>query len=248
MSRLWMFCACWSVFGQSAVKPFEAASIRVHNTPTGVIDIRPAGNRLNVIATMPRGLVTWAYHVPNFRLVQTPALQALGDTMYDIIAKAEGEGTHTKDEFREMLKLLLADRFKLAAHWEKREMPVYALVIGKNGPKLKPGDSGARKPWTLHVAGRDYEVTAPNTDMDGIVDAIMNSFPDRPVVDRTGLTGTYDLRLTYTPQTRGNAASPDPGDLNIFTAVQEQLGLKLEPRKEALDVLIVDHMEKPGEN
>lgn len=147
-----------------------------------------------------------------------------------------------------MLCILLADRFKMAAHHETREMPVYALIVGRNGPKLKPSAPDAGEMGYVHVNGRNYELTFPRADMERVVDAIMNSFPDRPVIDDTGLTGTYDLHLTYTPQTPPNRNNPDPGDLSVFTAVQEQLGLKLEARKAMIDVLIVDHIEKPSEN
>jgi uncharacterized protein (TIGR03435 family) len=241
---------CGAALGQSApqVKPFEVASVRVHSEPMNIIDIRSAGNRLNAVAEMPRGLIMWAYKLRNFQAPVTPPLGAMDDVPYDIVAKAEGDGTPSKDEFRQMLQLLLTDRFKMAAHREMREMPVYALVVGKNGPKLKPSAPDAGEMGRVHVNGRNYEVTIPKADMDRVVDAIMNSFPDRPVIDETGLTGTYDLSLVFTPQTRANLASPDSGDITIFAAVQEQLGLKLEARKAMVEVLMVDRIEKPAEN
>jgi uncharacterized protein (TIGR03435 family) len=81
-----------------------------------------------------------------------------------------------------------------------------------------------------------------------VVNAVSNSFLDRPVVDKTGLTGTYEINLTYTPATRANLSEPDLSDISIFTAVQEQLGLKLEPQKGTVEVLVVDHVEKPSVN
>lgn len=190
----------------------------------------------------------WAYKVKNFQIDSGQAFREMGDDPYDISATAEGDAVPTSDEFRQMLQLLLADRFKLTLHREMREMPVYALVVGKNGPKLKPSAPDAAEMGRNMISGRNYVVTIPKAGMDRVVDAIMNSFLDRPVIDKTGFTGTYELHLTYTPETPANRASPDTGDLSIFTAVQDQLGLKLEPRKEMVEVLVVDHIQKPAEN
>lgn len=250
MPRLFLaaLAASCVAFGQTAVKPFEVASIRPHDGPYGDIGVYLTGPRLEARAEMARGLVAWAYNLANFELPQTPAFQNMGDVPYDIMAKAEGDASPTRAEFRQMMQLLLTDRFHLEMHREKREMDVYALIIGKNGAKLKQSAPDASGPGRLQVTGRNYTVTNPKADMSAIVLMVMNSFPDRPVVDRTGLTGTYNLHLVYTPQTPANRGDPQPGDLSIFTAVQEQLGLKLEPRKEMVEVVVVDRMEKPTEN
>jgi uncharacterized protein (TIGR03435 family) len=174
----------------------------------------------------------YAYNLRNDQVSRTTSLLTVGDTMYDIVAKAEGEGTPTRAEFRQMLQSLLADRFKLEVHREMKEMPVYALVVGKNGPKLKESAPDA-DPWAhTGVSGRNYEVTMPKATMEGLVKEISNAaFLDRPVLDKTGLTGTYDIRLTYTPENR-MSRGPEPDlDVSIFTAVQEQLGLRLVQQK-----------------
>ncbi len=238
----------FAAFGQAAVKPFEVASIRPHDGPYRDVGVYLTGPRLEARAEVARGLVAWAYDLAYFELPQTPAFEKMGDVPYDIMAKAEGDASPSRAEFRQMLQLLLADRFHLEIHREKREMEVYALVIGKNGSKLKESAPDASGPGRLQVTGRNYTVTNPKADMSAIVLMVMNSFPGRPVVDRTGLTGTYDVHLVYTPQTPANRADPQPGDLSIFTAVQEQLGLKLEPRKEMIEVVMVDRMDKPTEN
>jgi uncharacterized protein (TIGR03435 family) len=102
----------------------------------------------------------------------------------------------------------------------------------------------------LHVSGRNYEATNPKGNMAGLTEMIENTgFLDRPVVDRTGLQGTYDIDLTYTPGNRANRADEaDPGDVGIFQAVEEQLGLKLNPQKGIVEVLVVDRAEKPSAN
>ena len=148
-----------------------------------------------------------------------------------------------------MLQSLLADRFKLKIHREMREMPVYELVVGKNGPKFKESAPDANPMGHVNVIGRNYEVAIPKATMDEIVDQIANAFPGRPVLDKTGLTGTYDIRMTYTPSFRTNRESDsDLNDISIFTAVQDQLGLKLQARKALVEIVVLDHIEKPSEN
>lgn len=229
---------------------FEVASIRPHQPPTPRISISTTGPRLIAEATTTFGLITWAYGLKNYQISPAPALsrsEALY-TMYDVAAKAEGEAEPTQDQFRHMLQGLLADRFKLKTHRESREMEVYALVIGKSGPKLKPSSADGSPMGYMHVEGRNYHATRAKATMDDIVQAIANSFLDRPVVDHTGLDGNYVLDLTYTPDIRSNRGDPDPGDISIFTAVQEQLGLRLEPQKASVEVLAIDSVEKPSEN
>jgi len=149
-----------------------------------------------------------------------------------------------------MLQRLLDERFKLKVHWEMRDIPVYALVVGKNGSKLKQAASDAGDQQQLNVVGRNYEITQPKATTDDIAQWINgSSFIDRPVVNRTGLNGIYDLRLTFTPDLRSNRNSePSPADVSLFTAIQEQLGLRLEPIKTAIEVLVIGHVEKPSEN
>jgi uncharacterized protein (TIGR03435 family) len=229
-------------------RTFEVASIRPHPDPPHSIGISTAGNRLTVEASFTGPIILYAYNLKSYQIDIPKSLYAATDTMYDIAAKAGGDGTPSTDEFRQMLQALLADRFKLKFHREMREMQVYALVIGKNGPKLKESVADTDSAANFRVNGRDYQVTMPKTTMDGVLRGISNAFLDRPVLDKTGLAGTYDLRLTYTPDIPSNRASSDPADISIFDAVQDQLGLKLEPQKAMIEVLVVDHVEKPSEN
>ena len=148
------------------------------------INISTSGSRLTADAEYAMGLIMYAYHLKMYRISGTEALGALGDTPYDIAAKAEGDGAPTIDEFRQMLQGLLADRFKLKVHRETREMPVYELVVGKNGPKLKESAPDASRLQYLRVNGRNYRVTNSKATMDDVVTAIGNSFLDRPVARR----------------------------------------------------------------
>jgi uncharacterized protein (TIGR03435 family) len=197
-----------------------------------------------------RGLAMFAYNLKNYQIAGDVPLLTVGDDRFSIVAKAEGDAVRTMGEFRQMMQLLLADRFKLKAHREMREIPVYALVVAKNGPKLTPSAADADPTAHYGPSGGQYRAFMPKGTMEDLRDAIASASLGRPIVDKTGLTGTYDIKLTYTPERRVNGlADPDLNDINIiFTAVQEQLGLKLEPQKAIIEVLVVDHAEKPSEN
>jgi uncharacterized protein (TIGR03435 family) len=165
---------------------------------------------------------------------------------FDIEAKAEGDAAPTPDEFRHMLQSLLADRFKLDVHHEMEEMQVFALVVGKSGPKFKESAPDALGSGHHGMNGRNQIMALSKATMEDIV-RHLPLYVGRPVVDKTGLTGTYDIRLEATPSFR-ISHDPNPGDISIFDAVQQQLGLKLVSQKAMTDVLIVDHVEKPSGN
>jgi len=148
-----------------------------------------------------------------------------------------------------MLQSVLANRFHLMSHFETKELPAYALVILKNktGPKLteiQPGvlPNGLKDPGGINMSRT--EITAAGADMLNLLH-VLQLQTGRPIVDRTGLTGHYNFVLKWTPDQ--DSASPDAGP-SIFTAIQEQLGLKLEPIKAPVQILVVDHIERPSEN
>jgi uncharacterized protein (TIGR03435 family) len=125
-------------------------------------------------------------------------------------------------------------------------MPVFALIVAKSGIKFKESDPDAEVTGLHSLKGRNNVVTLTKATMSDVVDAIGNAMLDRPVVDHTGLARTYSIKLTYTPNTRANRESePDLNDISVFQALEEQLGLKLEARKEPVEVLVIDHVEKP---
>ena len=165
---------------------------------------------------------------------------------FDIDAKAEGDAPPGTEAFRRMLQALLADRFKFQFHREMRELPVYALVVGKNGPKFKESPPEAIVSGRHTMNGRNQIMTLTRATMEDVI----QQFPvytGRPVIDKTGLTAMYDLRMEATPLFRINR-DPDPSDISVFVAVQEQLGLKLESQKTSVEVLVIDHVEKPSGN
>ena len=237
-----------AAFGQPAAPlTFSVASIRPHPDPSHSIGISTSGNRLTVEASYVGVIILYAYNLKNYQLDTSKSLPA-NDTMYDIAAKAEGDGTPTRDEFRQMLQSLLADRFKLKVHREMREIPVYALVIGKTGPRFKETAPDAPLISNHGVNGRNQNVTMSHATMGGLADDIENFFfADRPVLDKTGLLAKYGIKLEATPELRLNN-NPQPGDVSIFDAIQQQLGLKLEPQKAMLEIVVVDRVEKPSAN
>ena len=200
-----------------------------------------------------------AYEIPGPQILGVPPdlekvtfdIQAKIDPAVYAQMKMQGKEQHYL-QFQQMVQQLLADRFKLAVHTETRELPVYALTIAKNGPKLQPAkdaDAG-----TSFSSGRGGQLTAKGTSAEQLAQKLTRSVSDelgRIVIDKTGLTGHYDLTLKWTPDI-GTAPMlngvPDTSAPSIFTAIQEQLGLKLESTKGPVHVLVVDHAEVPSAN
>lgn len=185
---------------------------------------------------------------------------------YDLEAKVDpGDAAAFQklnlNQRRLLLQALLADRFKLAAHMDKKERPVYALVIAKNGPKLdetKPADDPAGATNRCHAVVTRSRPGQLTTVCDTTTDLaqLLSQRLDRIVVDQTGLSGRYDFKLDWTPDKASPFTNPakvtttptDSSGPSIFTAVQEQLGLKLEATKGLVDVIVIDHIEPPSEN
>jgi uncharacterized protein (TIGR03435 family) len=189
------------------------------------------------------GLILEAYHLKSYQIVY-PQSDA---TFYDVVARAEGDEILTRDQFRPLLQTLLADRFGLKFHRETREISVYALVPGKGSLKFKESAPDAPASDQFSGNGRSWRITMPRGTMDGLAEAIAStSGLDLPVVDRTGLTGEYDLRIAYVTQ-EAMETDPWPSDIDVFAAALS-LGLKLEVQKTNVEVLVVDHVAKPSVN
>src|ERR1700722_20393091 len=152
-------CLSSGLLAQS-IRPFEVASVKPHTGP-GRVGISTSGPRLNAEPANLWVLIAYAYNLKTYQVPSTPSLSQLGNEYYDVVAKAEGDTAPTKDEFRGMLQLLLADRFKLHAHRETRELPVYALVVGKNGPKFKASTPDASPDTHYAANGRNWEAAIP---------------------------------------------------------------------------------------
>ena len=233
---------------QVALPAFEVASIRIHQGPLQVImGFKSSGSLLNLEGYSVRGLIMEAYNLKIYQL-DGATLDWQQNIFYDVAARAEGGTTPTKDEFRKMLQNLLVERFNFKFHREQKEMPVYAMIVEKGGPKFKESANDEVFVAYHGVHGRNQNLSASHMTMESLANEIGNTFfVDRPVIDRTGLNGPYDLKIEATPEFRYNR-DPQPEDISVFSAIREQLGLKLDPQKANVEVLIVDHAEKPSEN
>jgi uncharacterized protein (TIGR03435 family) len=223
---------------------FEVASIKPHEGPTPrILDFSSSGPLVKLEAYTIEGLIHEAYNLKSYQIVHSQA----DNTFYDIVARAPGGETLTRDQFRPLLQTLLTDRFGLKFHRETREMSVYALVPGRVGPKFKESPPDAPSGDQFYGNGRGWRITMPRGTMEGLADAIAStSGLDLPVVDETGLKGVYDLRIAYmTEETIAN--DPGPSDIGVFDAVLN-IGLKLEVQKANVEVLVVDHVGKPSAN
>jgi uncharacterized protein (TIGR03435 family) len=226
----------------------EVASIRVHSFASdGRGAPRIAGNRLTLTGNLNQ-LIMYAYDLKSYQLSGGPTWATHPSTdsdYYDISAKAEGPVTLTQSRARQLLQTLLADRFQLRLHREMKEMPVYALVVGKAGPKFKESTPDATGRMIASVSLTTVTSTFTKSQMDSLV-RVLSSAADRPVLDQTRLTGFYDYKLEFARDP--TAAADESSASSIFTAVQEQLGLKLESQKGSIEVLVIDHAERPSEN
>ena len=199
-------------------------------------------------------LIEFAYDVHAKQIVGAP--DWVDKDKYDIAAVPDKDGTPSYEQWKGMLQKLLAERFKLTFHKEKRELSVYVLTVGKGGPKNITKSESTAPGFSIPIH------PAPGGIMMSMINATMTNFAvfglqsgvlDRPVLDQTGLTDKFDFNVTWTPddsQFGGHMKVP-PSDNpapNLFTAIQEQLGLKLEAVKAPADVMVIDHVEKPSEN
>lgn len=198
----------------------------------------------SLVRNIPLNLIIEpAYEVKEFQLLGRPAW--LTSERFDIEARP---GSPVKsDECKMMLQTLLADRFKLALHRETRQMPVYKLVVGKSGPKLHKVDADAPLGIKTFSTSKAELITRGSSmqQLAGML-AITGEL-ENLVVDGTGLDGNYEFTLQWTPASQAaDAATPGP---SLSTALQEQLGLKLEAGKGPVEVLMIDRIErKPTEN
>jgi uncharacterized protein (TIGR03435 family) len=176
---------------------------------------------------------------------------------YDILAEAPGQVRPTTDEQMSMLRKLLSERFSLTFHREQKEFSIYALTIAKNGSKLTastPTTSPEGSPPLVFVLSPDgARLAARDATMGDLAWVMQRSALDRPVVDKTGLHGRYDFDLEWTPdetQFGGNVptVSPEHPKPDLFAAMQEQLGLRLEATKGPIEALVIDRVERPSDN
>jgi uncharacterized protein (TIGR03435 family) len=243
-----MLCAALALLAQAmpdrtgAARPaFEVASVKPARSD-GPIDLRVTpGGRLTVTNLTVAVLIREAYGVKHYQVSGGPAwLSADG---FDINAKAEGEPS--RPQMMLMLQTLLEDRFKLKVHRETREGNVYFLAATKNGPKLKAPTGGdasfirTGRTGAPSQAAITYVLWGQNVAMPAFTAQLSNQM-GRPVIDRTSIQSIFDFRLEYAADDARSDGNP-----SVFSAIQEQLGLKLEAGKGPVETFVIDSAQKP---
>ena len=212
------------------------------------------GGQLITINTTVNDLIKFAYGVQEKQIIAGP--DWLSSQKFDIAGKADVPGTPNSDQLKGMMQKLLADRFQLKFHRDKKEMSAYVLTVAKSGNKMKQ-DTGNPKGLPALFFRQLGVLTVQNATMADFTGLMESAVLDRPVVDQTGLQGRWDFILKWTPdesQFSGMGIKvPPPTDAAdapppLFTAIQEQIGLKLEAEKAPVEVLVLDHVEQPSAN
>jgi uncharacterized protein (TIGR03435 family) len=255
---------------------FDVASIKVNNykaVGVGRINVAQSGGHVTATNVSLKFLIIQAYQLetPNFG-PDPRGLDWIGSEHFDV--EAETEGNPTVEQKRLMLQSLLAERFKLAMHHETKQLPEYALVLSKAGrrgrqlkphssdtkcvevaagqpnPRIVPGEVALPPCGGLRVVGNS--LIGQNVTMQKLAQTLRyltgtGEGDARNVIDRTGLSGSFDLTLQFQPFQLASTPSDSSGT-SLFTALQDQLGLRLESTKGPVDVLVIDHVEEPSAN
>ena len=234
---------------------FEAATIKPVKEPNpNRMHDSEEGRRFLTRYTSLSDLIVMAYELDRRQVAGGPAWIASDEFDVDAVGDGIGKQDGNQMVWQEMLQRLLADRFKLTSHWEDRELSSYELVVAKGGPKLKAADANGQSNKGCRGLGNCFFIKVPLSEFSRFMGFVVL---DKPVVDKTGLAGEFDITLKWTPDETQFASMgvhvPPPVDNpnappELFTAIQEQLGLKLEVRKTMTKVLVIDHVERPTEN
>jgi uncharacterized protein (TIGR03435 family) len=249
--------ACVSHAQTPAARPgfdaFDVATIKPAEPEPGRFIKMQSAHRFYAKGHTLKSLVCAAYNLNPRTVSGGPAW--IESDRYDILAGTPGEIRPNLDEQMAMLRKLLTDRFGLAFHHEQKELSFYALTVARSGPKLKestgPADS---QPELISVVYPDHVMLpARNATVAEFVAMMQRAVLDRPVVDRTGLSGKFDFTLEWTSDESqfGGALPPPPAEPTkpgLFVALQEQLGLKLEAMKGLVEAMVIDRVERPSEN
>ncbi len=253
--------AAWSIpappprlapMAASSDPAFEVATIK----PTGPDEpgkmLTIQGEQFRVVSFSLGELISFAYELHTKQLVDAPAW--VDTEKFDIDAKPDTPGTPNDTQLKTMLKKLLVERFQLKFHQDKKILAVYALEPGKS-PQLKKADPDAGALPGFWFGGGLGKLNVRNARMIDFTRFLQSAVLDRPVVDQTNLQGRWDFTLNWTPDESqfGGMRVPPPSDKAdapppIFTAIQEQDGLKLEPTRAEVPVMVIDKLERPSEN
>lgn len=247
----------FSGLATAASKTFEVATVKLN--PSGAPGWRlgpPGRGSISIDNLQLKKIIASSFRIQD-SMVFGPSW--LDDTRYDIVGKRP-DSTVANPEVWEMMRSLLAERFQMKYHIESREQSIWALVVAKNGPKLKNPENGrcAEAIKAAQTCGDiqflRFGVGIYNMPIGALVGAMGRTLQDRPIVDKTGLAGKYDAAVTWMPdgmrpeQLEGITKDQRPDDISLFDALEKQAGLKLEAQKSAIQVVVIDSIEKPSEN
>ena len=239
---------------------YDVISIRLHSTLDDNVSSMSSPGIFTASNASLKGLISYAYGVRDDLISGLPSWAE--NTRFDIIAKVSDFNPTafkglTREQRESLLRPMLTDRFHVKAHTEIKTLPVFDLVVTKDGPKFKPSPPPPDDPDHTHkhpsgTSINNEDLTATSITMSDFAETLAGQL-SRTVIDKTGLTGVYDLKLKWTPDRLLNEAADD-GTANanrpppLLTALPEQLGLKLESAKGPVETLVVDHAEKPSPN
>lgn len=230
---------------QNADPAFEVAVIKPADPNDRNQGFRLNGHRISIENMSMTSLICFAYSIQKSQIVNAPGW--FDEQLWNIDGVPDVEGAPNWHQYRRMLQKLLTARFGLEMHHDRRELPVYALTVAKGGPKIgkSKSDPDALSDQSGHGIGSQQYMKFTNDAMSDFA-LTLQLMVDKPVVDETNLSGRYDFTLLWTPNEL-QVTDPDaaPG---LFTAVQEQLGLKLEAAREPTDVLVIDAATRPTQN
>ena len=224
---------------------YEVATIKPSDPEDNNSGFHEMGHRLFIENQPMDSLITFAYSIHPKQIVDGP--DWFSKDRYDIEGMPDIEGAPNVQQMREMLQKLLAERFGLKFHRAKRDLSIFAITVAKGGPKLavSKSDPNSVRDQTGNNNGVEQMWRFTNNSIADFADG-MQEFLDRPVVDETGLKGKFDFGLAWTVDgATNNDPKAPPG---LFTAVQEQLGLKIDGTKGPAEVLVIDHVERPSAN
>ncbi|HEY4362415.1 MAG TPA: TIGR03435 family protein [Bryobacteraceae bacterium] len=245
--------ALFATAGALLAQSFEVATIKPTATDwTGGRYMTMKGGQFAAKNYQIRVLLAAAYNLTPAAISGGPAW--LDSDHYDIVAKVPGPTKPTPDEEMSMLQQLIGDRLQLTFHREPKEFPVYALSVARGGPKLRdPGPApGDPQPLIFTLSPGGARLPARDATMTELAAVMGRTALPRPVLDKTGLMGRYDFDLEWTPDETqfGGAVPPNPESKqpDLFAALQQQLGLRLEASRGTIDTIVIDKIQRPSEN
>jgi uncharacterized protein (TIGR03435 family) len=260
-------------FSQTEVVPgrseFDVASVRPNASIGGEAYVQVVPGRLRMQNVAPRSMIQLAYGVEGYQISGGPPW--ISSDHFDIEAKAEGSPS-TQQMEGPMLQALLEDRFQLAVRHETKQMPAYEFRLLNGSGKLHPSTVGSCVPYRADAPpplapepgqprpnfcdyphfgrkGENRTLDGKGISIAGLAKALARAELRRPVIDRTDLPGTYDVHLEWSPDSATALANPEPADsLSIFTALREQLGLKLDSNRALSEMIVIDRIDRPSGN